>query len=241
MTLRDVTVVAGLLRAVGPAGARHPRRRSRATTSRTRRFPFLTAREITVGAVPVLALRVTYVGELGWELYAPDRVRPHALDDALGGRRAARHGRRRLPGDRRAPAREGLPRLVERHHAGREPVRGGSRLRGRARQGRRLPRSRGARRGEGGRPAQAPALPRPRRPALGLPRQRAGPGRRRGRRAGSRRAATGSRSSARSRTPTCRRTAAIGTRGEVEVFGEWVGFEVAREPLWDPTGERIRS
>jgi 4-methylaminobutanoate oxidase (formaldehyde-forming) len=28
-------------------------------------------REITVGDVPVRALRVTYVGELGWELYCP--------------------------------------------------------------------------------------------------------------------------------------------------------------------------
>jgi 4-methylaminobutanoate oxidase (formaldehyde-forming) len=34
-------------------------------------FPYLTARRISVGAIPVLALRVTYVGELGWELYAP--------------------------------------------------------------------------------------------------------------------------------------------------------------------------
>ncbi len=34
-------------------------------------FPYLTARHIGVGPVPVLALRVTYVGELGWELYAP--------------------------------------------------------------------------------------------------------------------------------------------------------------------------
>ncbi|MFL5755387.1 MAG: FAD-dependent oxidoreductase [Chloroflexota bacterium] len=34
-------------------------------------FPYLTAREITIGPVSVLALRVTYVGELGWELYAP--------------------------------------------------------------------------------------------------------------------------------------------------------------------------
>lgn len=32
-------------------------------------FPFMTSREITVGHVPVHALRVTYVGELGWELY----------------------------------------------------------------------------------------------------------------------------------------------------------------------------
>jgi 4-methylaminobutanoate oxidase (formaldehyde-forming) len=35
--------------------------------------------------------------------------------------------------------------------------------------------------------------------------------------------------------------ATIGTRGEVEVFGEWIGFEVAREPLYDPAGTRIRS
>jgi len=34
---------------------------------------------------------------------------------------------------------------------------------------------------------------------------------------------------------------AIGTRGEVEVFGEWIGFDVAREPLWDPAGERIKA
>ena len=34
-------------------------------------FPYLTAREIPVGRVPALAVRVTYVGELGWEIYAP--------------------------------------------------------------------------------------------------------------------------------------------------------------------------
>ncbi len=34
-------------------------------------FPYMSAQHITVGNVPVLALRVTYVGELGWELYAP--------------------------------------------------------------------------------------------------------------------------------------------------------------------------
>ena len=31
----------------------------------------MTAQEIDVGDVPVRALRVTYVGELGWELYCP--------------------------------------------------------------------------------------------------------------------------------------------------------------------------
>ena len=34
-------------------------------------FPYLTAKPITVGEVSVLALRISYVGELGWEIYAP--------------------------------------------------------------------------------------------------------------------------------------------------------------------------
>jgi 4-methylaminobutanoate oxidase (formaldehyde-forming) len=32
-------------------------------------FPYMRARELAIGHVPCLALRVTYVGELGWELY----------------------------------------------------------------------------------------------------------------------------------------------------------------------------
>jgi len=34
-------------------------------------FPYFSAKRIYVGEVPVLALRVSYVGELGWELWAP--------------------------------------------------------------------------------------------------------------------------------------------------------------------------
>jgi glycine cleavage system T protein len=34
-------------------------------------FRYMRARELAVGPVPCLALRVTYVGELGWELYCP--------------------------------------------------------------------------------------------------------------------------------------------------------------------------
>ncbi|EKD60123.1 MAG: hypothetical protein ACD_54C00927G0005 [uncultured bacterium] len=37
-------------------------------------FPFGTARRISVAGCPVLALRVTYVGELGWELHMPTDV-----------------------------------------------------------------------------------------------------------------------------------------------------------------------
>ena len=34
-------------------------------------FPYFRAKQMYVGEVPVLALRVSYVGELGWELWAP--------------------------------------------------------------------------------------------------------------------------------------------------------------------------
>jgi 4-methylaminobutanoate oxidase (formaldehyde-forming) len=34
-------------------------------------FPYMTSRRISVGDIPVIASRVTYVGELGWEFYCP--------------------------------------------------------------------------------------------------------------------------------------------------------------------------
>ncbi len=45
-------------------------------------FPYMSARGIVVGDVPCLALRVTYVGELGWELY-PGAEFAGALWDTL--------------------------------------------------------------------------------------------------------------------------------------------------------------
>lgn len=34
-------------------------------------FPYLTAKPLMIAEVPALALRISYVGELGWEIYAP--------------------------------------------------------------------------------------------------------------------------------------------------------------------------
>jgi 4-methylaminobutanoate oxidase (formaldehyde-forming) len=34
-------------------------------------FPYMACKEICIGSAPVLALRITYVGELGWELHMP--------------------------------------------------------------------------------------------------------------------------------------------------------------------------
>jgi heterotetrameric sarcosine oxidase gamma subunit len=43
-------------------------------------FPFLTVQEIDIGYALVLALRVSYVGELGWELYIPTEFSLHVFD-----------------------------------------------------------------------------------------------------------------------------------------------------------------
>jgi len=46
-------------------------------------FGFMQARRITVGDAPCLALRVTYVGEFGWELYPPAEFAGHVWDTLL--------------------------------------------------------------------------------------------------------------------------------------------------------------
>ncbi len=43
-------------------------------------FPFATARDITIGAAPVRAIRIGYVGELGWELHVPTEFGLHVYD-----------------------------------------------------------------------------------------------------------------------------------------------------------------
>jgi dimethylglycine dehydrogenase len=43
-------------------------------------FRWLTGQEITVAGVPVIALRVSYVGELGWELHCPMAQLPRVYD-----------------------------------------------------------------------------------------------------------------------------------------------------------------
>ncbi len=43
-------------------------------------FPFLSSREIELGYAPVRATRITYVGELGWELYIPTEFATHVYD-----------------------------------------------------------------------------------------------------------------------------------------------------------------
>jgi 4-methylaminobutanoate oxidase (formaldehyde-forming) len=43
-------------------------------------FRYARAREITIGAAPVLALRIGYTGELGWELHIPTEYTAHVYE-----------------------------------------------------------------------------------------------------------------------------------------------------------------
>ena len=68
--LTDVTEAFGTLSVMGPRARDAVQRVTAADMSNTA-FPFGEVREIEIGRATVRALRITYVGELGWELHAP--------------------------------------------------------------------------------------------------------------------------------------------------------------------------
>ncbi len=71
--LVDVTSSRGVLSLMGPQ-ARNILQRVTSDGVDNAAFPFATARTIGIAGCPVLALRVTYVGELGWELHVPTEM-----------------------------------------------------------------------------------------------------------------------------------------------------------------------
>ena len=200
-------------------------------------FPYMRARELAVGPVPCLALRVTYVGELGWELYCPmeyglrlwDELwvagREHGL--VAGGYKAIdslrlEKGYRVWGADitpEETPFEAGLGFAVklDKDFIGRDALSAAA----------------GAR--------ATPGLHHACRPALDRARLGAGADRGRARRPrDERRLRLHRRALDRVRVRPVRRTR---TRSavEMEIFGEWVAGEIAAEPLFDPQGERIRA
>ncbi|MEO0622083.1 MAG: FAD-dependent oxidoreductase [Pseudomonadota bacterium] len=69
-TLSDVTEAWGTLSLFGPAARAILSRVAEADVSHSA-FPFAAVREIRIAGHTVRALRITYVGELGWELHVP--------------------------------------------------------------------------------------------------------------------------------------------------------------------------
>ena len=203
-------------------------------------FPYLTARAITIGSVPVLALRVTYVGELGWELYANTEFglalwrtlweagRSHGMVaagyraiDALRLEKGYRVWSSDITPDEN-PFEAGLGFAVALDKGpdfiGRDAL-VAAKAAG--------PRKR----------LRCLVLDDARSVCLGNEPVRVG-GEVVGRVTSGGYGFAVERSIAYAYLPPDQ--AGIGTRGEVEVFGEWIGFEVMREPLYDPEGARIR-
>ena len=70
VTLEDVTSKYACIGMWGPKSREILSKVTRADVS-NEGFPYMTAKVLTIGSVPLLASRVTYVGELGWEFYCP--------------------------------------------------------------------------------------------------------------------------------------------------------------------------
>jgi glycine cleavage system T protein len=204
-------------------------------------FPYMTVQEITLGHVPVRALRVTYVGELGWELYCPaeyglglwkllwDAGRDHAMVaagyraiDSLRLEKGYRVWGADITPDE-TPYEGGVDFCVkldkEGGFIGRDAL---------AEAKERGPRTRIA----------CLVLEDSRSVALGNEPVRID-GEIRGRVTTGGYGYTVESSIAYAYVPP--ESAEPGTEVEVEIFGEWVAGEVAAEPLFDPKGERIRA
>ena len=200
-------------------------------------FPYMTARPLAVGPVPCLAVRVTYVGELGWELYASTELGARLVDElwsagrehglVAGGYKAIDSlrlekgyrvwGADITPDD--TPFEAGLDfavKLDKGDFVGREA------LVARADPERRL---------------RCLTLADPRAVALGSEPVRVGDALV-GRVTSGGFGYTVGRSIAYAYLPA---EHGEGTEVAVEIFGEWVGGAVAAEPLYDPSGERIRA
>ena len=96
VTLTDVTSAFTVLGVMGPRSRELLARVTGADLSPAA-FPFGTAREIEIGYAMVRATRITYVGELGWELYVPAEFAVNvyeatvAAGEAFGLRHAGYH------------------------------------------------------------------------------------------------------------------------------------------------------
>jgi glycine cleavage system T protein len=203
-------------------------------------FPYMRARTISVASVPCLAVRVTYVGELGWELYCPTEFGRRLWDTlweagaehglVAGGYKAIdslrlEKGYRVWGADitpDETPYEAGLGfavKLDKGEFIGREALVA-------------------AQEAPSERRLACLVLDDPRSVALGSEPVRMD-GDILGRVTSGGYGYTVERSIAYAYVTAG--SAEAGREVEVEIFGEWVPGHVAEEPLWDPAGERIRA
>jgi len=201
-------------------------------------FPYMTAQEIAVGSAPCLAVRVTYVGELGWELYcAVDEGL--ALWDALW---AAGRGHGLVAGGYKAIDSMRLEKGYRVWGADmtpeETPYEAGLGFAVKLDKGDFVGRDALLARPEPERKLCCLVLDDPRAVALGSEPVRVD-GEITGRVTSGGLGYTVGRSIAYAYLPAAR--AEVGTPVDVEIFGERLAGRVAAEPLYDPDGERIRA
>jgi len=80
--LRNVTAQNAVLTLAGPRSRELLHRIAEGDVSNAA-FPFFQAREINIGSAPVRALRLSFVGELGWELHHPIEYQRYVYDRIL--------------------------------------------------------------------------------------------------------------------------------------------------------------
>ena len=82
LTITDVTSAYSLINIQGPKSRQLLSKLTSADMSNPA-FPYLTLQEIDIGYALVKALRITYLGELGWELYVPSEFSLHVYDSLV--------------------------------------------------------------------------------------------------------------------------------------------------------------
>ncbi|MGH7761775.1 MAG: GcvT family protein [Candidatus Dormibacteraceae bacterium] len=236
--IEDVTSAYACIGLWGPA-ARDILQPLTTTNIGNEAFPFMTAQQLAVGAVPCLALRVTYVGELGWELYCPSEFGLHLWDTiweaghahglVAGGYKAV--DSLRLEKGYRVWGSDISPES--------DPYQSGLGFCVKLDKGDFIGRAALLKKGEAPAPTKLACLvlDDSRSVALGSEPVRIA-GEVAGRVTSGGYGYTVGKSIAYAYVPS---TVAVGTPVEVEIFGTWVPGQIAKEPLYDPTGTRIRS
>lgn len=77
--IRDITSAHGVINIAGPM-ARKVLQKTCDCDLGNETFAFMSAKDIRIGYAPALAYRVTYIGELGWELYIPSEYMQYVYE-----------------------------------------------------------------------------------------------------------------------------------------------------------------
>ncbi len=80
VTIRDITSGHGVINLAGPLARKVLQKVCDEDVSHEA-FPFMSAKDIRIGYAPALAYRVTYIGELGWELYISSEYMQYAYEE----------------------------------------------------------------------------------------------------------------------------------------------------------------